>query len=198
MEEQLKALLTAQRKGQLKNADFEQAIFEFCNQYAQVVLRNALQTERIEFIRTFYRDFISKEYGIKAPIETIDFGKHLKDGTTFYINNGVLDYYEPPLRNWFSPKGEEIPTYDLDYDRWIMDFAYNKAVEAWNKYSTERDKEARLIQQAQKAQQEKALKEKAKAEKVKEAFDGDAKEARSKMKVQQKPGEDDEVDSAAV
>jgi len=158
MDEQLKQIIEAYQKGNLKKKDFESNIFQFCNDYASLVLRNALEDERRVFIREAFKQVSATQWGIQPEPNQIA-EKHLIKGDTYVLEDGDVKYYE--AGGWFSKK-PDVPTYDLNYESWYRDYCYDLAVDTWNKFATEMDREKRALQEAQRkaAEQARAQQEK--------------------------------------
>ena len=172
----LQDILDQYRKGQLKKADFEAAIYNIINNHTQNVLMQELENERRVFIRdNFAKIFTSNSFFPVNPSELKP--EHMKEDNEWgeYVITGgkVFDYrppkkkYSPPKEKyrlkWYEralgvekPEPEEPQRYSFDDDKWGMQFAYDKAVKMWNHFQTKLDEERRAIQEAQKKMQEKA------------------------------------------
>jgi hypothetical protein len=163
----LQEILDQFRKGQLKKADFEAAIYNIINNHTHSVLVQELENEKRVFIREKFAEiYTSSTYYPDHPLELKPI--HLVEdqyGEYIVTENGDVQNYVPQVdiepgwqKKLFGAKTPKKPKRYSFNEEWGMRFAHKKAVELWNIFQTKLDEERRIIQDAQKKAEEDAKK----------------------------------------
>jgi hypothetical protein len=173
-EQQITQLLEAHRRGNVKQKDFENSIYQIINQHTQQQLYNALGNEAISFIRESFRKMFTHFLTVpNIELDTITREDLDESGDLVWV--GKAQYLEDHLNeNWVYryfnryPKTYP-PTYRVNRQKYALRMAYQSAQQAYEYYITRRYEE-------DKAKREMAIKQRDEVDKEKEKIDQEQKE----------------------